>query len=464
MKRKQEYQNKWMDGIGEIADSYVLEAVNYSKQKRMSGEYLKVAAIIFLCICASMSILLYRGNLSMEDNQKTVSVGDGQKADSVGDGQKMDSAKEEGSASKQTGKYTGSLTTFVYGWAAEIGQEEDEQELEEEVETGFSRYSPEMSNLPAIPFYFKHSGDEEKIDIKVSASLGVLQKYKVEKGIWNVSEEDQVLHCKCGEKIYWDPLQIYQDPEESVKNNLPLKGKECILTVEVFFDNVLREQKEITIGWNDNYFSNYILFLTSNKKIDTSQEAETAVSKSDDKKDSVAKKLPVYQYTGKDEIKKAIYNYVAADENGEFDSDLAGNDSDVLIPHLMKTYGRFDEGDHVVFFGHLCRMYYTKSGDILKSTGGESLTFKAVLQKEEEEYSVKEFEVAKSGGSRLWDSVKKMMKGYPEAEQALEKSLEGDDDVEEKERKRVIRQYVKDNDLKIRYYKDYGWDKVKLSD
>lgn len=40
MNMRHTLQNEWMDGIGEIADSYILEAVNYSKQKAVSGKYI----------------------------------------------------------------------------------------------------------------------------------------------------------------------------------------------------------------------------------------------------------------------------------------------------------------------------------------------------------------------------------------------------------------------------------------
>lgn len=53
------------------------------------------------------------------------------------------------------------------------------------------------------------------------------------------------------------------------------------------------------------------------------------------------------------------------------------------------------------------------------------------------------------------------MKGYPKARKRLDNSVY-DEEAREDERKRVIRQYVKSNGLVIRYYKDYGWDKVKL--
>ena len=56
MNMKNLFQDKLMDGIGEIADGYILEAVNYSKQKKMHRKYIGAAAAVFLCICAALSI------------------------------------------------------------------------------------------------------------------------------------------------------------------------------------------------------------------------------------------------------------------------------------------------------------------------------------------------------------------------------------------------------------------------
>lgn len=619
MSMKNISQDKWTDGIGEIADSYILEAINYSKQKKKSRGYIRVAAIIFVCICASVSVLVYRENLSTED------------------GQDISSVKEEENA--------GALSVIAYAATVEPGQgEEKGTKLEEDVEVHFSEYSPYMSHIPAMPFSFEYSGRGKEVEIKVSTDPGILQKYEVdENSAWHISEQSEVLYCKSGEKIYWSPTEGGQ--------------KKSVLTVEVFLDNVLQEKKEISIKgdetdsyytailtskegmesshrivdeamkftqrmgvyapdlliYNQDYlaFANLrgmliydlrkeklasvidlqemdcnnflsdrrntcvieenneiLLFNMESGKIeqnyyrcsfpngleepkiemlDTKGEKQMLKKKYEDyqknRRESnyqemyekyiekwssyseygicweneqgeqiqstllieysdIAKqeiyysilhenlekgtwekqklnidvavekgtgaisdveKLPEYQYTGKNEIKKAIYNYVPANAGEEIDKDMAKNNPGVLIPYLAETYGVFDKGDQVVFFGKIFFEYYTQVGDILYSMDGGSMTFKAVLQKKEEGYSVKKFKIAEGDGGLLMDSIKKLMKGYPEAKKALEAST-WDDDVAKKEKKRVISRYVKNNDLMIHYYKDYGWDKVKLSD
>lgn len=635
------WQDKWMDGIGDIADHYILEAVNYSGRNRKRRKYVGAAAVVFLCICMSVSVSLYRWN-AQRGEQREISMGQ----------------KDTGSK-KYSGHRTGGLSVIAYAAAAE-GEENKGEEgtaLEENVEVSFSEYSPLMSSVPDMPFSFEYSGDREAVEIKVSASSGILRKYKVDgNAAWHVSEESQELNCKSGEKIYWG----------STKDKL----NESTLTVEVFQDNVSLEKKEILIKWDEDAFcytamlknkegtpssqgiieeamkftqrmgvsapdllvcnQNYLAFANLKGMIIYDRKKERVASVIDlqemdcnnflsdsrhtcviaegneilffnikagrveknyyrcsflngleeprielldtkDKKQmlkekyrdyqknrresdyqemyekyiekwsfyseygirwkneqgeqvqstllieysdfekqeiyysvlhenldkgtwekqklninvsveegSGAEKLPVYQYTGKNQIKKVIYNYVSTGlpENKavynyvsidgwpeSFDElKAAKNDSCVLIPYIKSTYGTFDKGDNVVFFGDMCIEQYVKVGDILESMSGGGIYFKAVLEKEGEGYSVKKFQIAEGDGAMFWDSIIKLMKGYPKAQERLENSVRDEKEQEEaeEERKRVIRQYVKNNGLIIHYYKDYGWDKVKL--
>ena len=573
------------------------------------------------------------------------------------DGKKTDSFKQADNGSRQSKKNTEFLSVIAYAAAAEGEQKEEKgTKLEEDVEVFFSEYSPAMSNVPDMPFSFEYSGDGKVVEIKVSASVGMLRKYKTdENAAWHVSEESKVLNCKSGEKIYWKPAESEQ--------------KKSVLTIEVFLDNVLQEKKEISIKWDEAAFC-YTAILTSKEGVESSQEIideamkftqrtggyapdllvcnqdylafanlkgmiiydrrnekaasvinlqemdcnnflsdsrhtcviaekneilifnmkfgkieknyyrcsfpngleeprsemlETKGKKRMLKKKyqdyqkkrqesdyeemhekyiekwshyseygirwnneqgeqiqstmlveysnfekqeiyysvlqenlnqgtwekqklnidvtaeagSDAEKLPVYQYTGKNEIKKAIYNYVSTGlpENraiynhvsiydwSQKIENASKNDSDVLIPYLTNSYGVYDKGDSVVFFGNMIIEQYVQVGDILESMSGGEIYFKAVLEKEREGYSVKKFKIADRDGAELWDSIKKLMKGYPEAKKRLDASAsKWDEEKIEKERTRVIKQYVKNNGLIIRYYKDYGWDKVKLFD
>lgn len=615
-------RDQWLDELGEIADRYIIEAVNYSKPKRRFQKYIGAAALAFLCICGWMFVLGYNGNFP----PKT--------------GEGNPSTEQGGSGGKPTDIH-GGLSVIAYAAAAEGGHEKAEEEqgtkLEENVEVFFSEYSPLMSSVPAMPFSFVYNGTEVKI--KVSASAGRLRKYEIDReGVWHVSEENKVLYCKSGEKIYWEPAKSGQ--------------RESVLTVEAFQDNILLEKKEISIKWNEDTLC-YTAVLKSKEGIASSQgiideamkftqrvgvyapdllvcnrdylafanlkgmiiydrKRERAASVIDLQEmdcnnflsdsrhtcvfaeedeilffnmksgkieqnyyrcsfsdglekprimcfDSKGKekelkkkyeayrknwqesdyqkieekylekwdfhsehgirwkneqgermqstllveytdfaqqkicysvlqenlergtcekqklnidvaveeggdagKLPAYEYTGENEIKKAVYNYVAAhwDEGLDERYPLADGSS-VQIPYIVENYGVFHKGNQSIFFGNILLYQYVQVGDILESMSGGEMYVKVVLKKGEEGYSVKRFQAAEGDGGELLDSVRALMKGYPEARKRLDNSVY-DEEAREAERKRVIRQYVKSNGLVIRYYKDYGWDKVKL--
>lgn len=620
------WQDKWMDGIGDIADRYILEAVNYSGRNRKRRKYVGAAAVVFLCICMSVSASLYRWNAQRGEQRGTAM---GQK-DTGGE--------------KHSGHRTGGLSVIAYAAAAE-GEENKGEEgtaLEENVEVSFSEYSPLMSSVPDMPFSFAYSGNGKAVEIKVSASSGMLRKYKVDgNAAWHVSEESRELNCKSGEKIYWG----------STKDKI----NESTLAIEVFQDDVSLEKKEILIKWDEDAFcytamlknkegtassqgvigeamkftqrmgvyapdllvcnQDYLAFanlkgmliydrrkervasvidlqemdcnnfladsrhtcviaekdaiLLFNMKsgkveqnyyrcsfqngleeprielLDTKGKKQMLKEKYQDyqkirrksdyqemhekyieegdfygeygicwkneqgeqmhsillierddmdmrkiyysvlyenpdkgtwekqklninvsvEEESDAEKLPVYQYTGKNAVKKAVYNYVATHGDERFDELIPSeNGSYVLIPHIQKTYGTFDKGDSLVFFGDMWIEQYVQVGDILESMSGGQMYFKAVLEKSGKEYSIKKFQIAEGDGAMLWDSRQKLMKGYPKAKKRMENSGwdEKEQQAAEEERKRVIRQYVKNNGLIIHYYKDYGWDKVKL--
>ena len=63
-------------------------------------------------------------------------------------------------------------------------------------------------------------------------------------------------------------------------------------------------------------------------------------------------------------------------------------------------------------------------------------------------------------GSEYVKGIKEFCKGYPGM---ARKYFDYEGKEREEARTALIRMYVKDNDLDIKYYKDYGWDPVPVS-
>lgn len=168
-----------------------------------------------------------------------------------------------------------------------------------------------------------------------------------------------------------------------------------------------------------------------------------------------------FVYTGRDEVKRAVCNYIsdiAETDFGETDFHEAYN---ILIPVIEQEYGRFQKGKSLVCFMAVCVQDWWMTGNLLDAQAGGQFYAKFVLDREGDGYRVRKMKVAKGDGAMLQPSILRLMKGYSAARQ---KYLQGgwDRDRIKKETKKMIRMYVRQNGLDIKYYKEYGWNKVKI--
>ncbi len=82
------------------------------------------------------------------------------------------------------------------------------------------------------------------------------------------------------------------------------------------------------------------------------------------------------------------------------------------------------------------------------------------LKKENGDWQV--VQVERTGDGAYYQSgIEKFCEGYPEI---ARKFFDFDTNEKRREqiRKKLVKQYVKDNGLDIRYYHDFGWDPVEL--
>ncbi len=174
-------------------------------------------------------------------------------------------------------------------------------------------------------------------------------------------------------------------------------------------------------------------------------------------------KLPEFTYRGKDEIRSAIYNHLmAGDAYSVIYQEEDEQEGSICIPFIQYHYGTVKKKDKIVMFCAINTCSYIKTGDILEEMGGSVRDAKIVLEKNNGSYTVKQIDVVKGDGAKHFPALKKVLKGYPEL---IQDYLDFDFNKPytfRKEQRHVIRQYVKNNGLDIKYFKAYGWDKVKL--
>ena len=166
--------------------------------------------------------------------------------------------------------------------------------------------------------------------------------------------------------------------------------------------------------------------------------------------------LPEFQYTGEDPIEKAIYAYLKKD-----DSYWMPEEGGVQIP-MLYILARKRHGEEMRIFAFYMINGYVRTGQMLENVSGGSQVACFHLEKSGTEYLVTKINRVKEGGE-YEPSLKRMTSEYSGLYGKLKKRL--DEFSDEKEQQWIcshIADYVKKNNLDIKYYKEYGWDPVLI--
>lgn len=164
-------------------------------------------------------------------------------------------------------------------------------------------------------------------------------------------------------------------------------------------------------------------------------------------------KLPKFVYTGKDEIMRVICDYIVQHETTE--SNKPGS---VVIPAPI-IYDTVKTKNGVKVFGNFWSFAYYRNGNVLENDSGGEKPACFHLKKVNGAYQVTKVDET-GDGERYQKGIEEFCKGHPDIYQKY--FDEGNQKMLEQIRKKLIKQYVSDNQLDIRYYHDYGWDPVEL--
>ncbi len=162
--------------------------------------------------------------------------------------------------------------------------------------------------------------------------------------------------------------------------------------------------------------------------------------------------LTEYVYTGDNKAIEAIYNYLKPEYINMF-----GDDGQVYIPAYV-IYQEIDAGEEYLVFGDFTIYGYKLTGNILEAQSGAAMPGCAHLKRNGDGFEVISIEFA--GDGEQYDAdIKEFTKDYPEVyDMYFAYEPERDEDI----RREYIQMYVTDNNLNIEYYKDYGWDPIKI--
>lgn len=165
--------------------------------------------------------------------------------------------------------------------------------------------------------------------------------------------------------------------------------------------------------------------------------------------------LPEFVYTGDDMAVGAICDYLS-EEKGEFLEDGV-----VWIPEFV-IFKEVEVDEEYLVFGNFWSESYVQIGNILECEGGGEMPACFHLLQTENGYEVVSVERAGDGADNVKD-IKAFTKGY---KGLYDKYMDWEsiEIAREVARKTYIQMYVYENNLDMKYYKDYGGDPVEIFD
>lgn len=190
------------------------------------------------------------------------------------------------------------------------------------------------------------------------------------------------------------------------------------------------------------------LYTLSGKENQPDIQSEMVNLKTSDKI-KLNTKLPEYEYTGKDLRIKAVLDETKKRSDEDKEEGL------VTIP-MLNIYKIVETKSGAEVYANFWSETYYRYGNLLKNYSGGSYPGVMYLKKTKDGYRVTKTRYAEDGES-LERSIWKLCKGYPDVAIRMMK-----DSVTQNQRKKVLQKYVSQNKLKIKAYKEYGWQYVNL--
>lgn len=161
--------------------------------------------------------------------------------------------------------------------------------------------------------------------------------------------------------------------------------------------------------------------------------------------------LPEFVYSGDNKAIASICDYVKTDYYDSYASE-----GTLFMPAFV-IVKEVQEGDDYLVFGNFWSYGYMLNGRILEVSSGGEMPACFHLKATDEGYEVVEVERAGDGADYAKD-IREFTRNYP----GLYEEFSMTEEERTAARKEFLQMYIRDNNLDIEYYKDYGWDPVKI--
>ena len=130
---------------------------------------------------------------------------------------------------------------------------------------------------------------------------------------------------------------------------------------------------------------------------------------------------------------------------------------ELCIPTLMIVSAQEISADQAWVWGDFWIWWYNQEGDTLMTvSGGNHSGLMTVLQ-QDGKFKITSFEQTVDGAGND-ASARRIFRSHYDVYQ----NMHSNQDVREAVRREQLQEYVRSHNLNVKYYKDYGWDAVKL--
>ena len=349
-------------------------------------------------------------------------------------------------------------------------------------ETGMGQELPEGASvpLPEFAYIYDLSGLSASASALSSTDVqGDIQKLNTESISENIIENDDFLKrttdqneirkiCdrweKHAKKQFVDTFEQFQDADfldaDYEKQHGTSYSADSLYWNDTSGKNILsclvvdgESNYELYSKHEDGTISHEQLKMTViDEPSDTNSDTTDSTQQQDN---SDSDHLPEFSYSGDDGIMATLCEYLKQLDTSE---NYAHENNSVYIPAPI-IYGTVESGDNIYVFCNLWSYWYYRNGNTLECESGGEAPARLLLHPSSDAasgYEVTE-DLRTSDGSDYAAGIEAFCEGFPGmADRYFHSEMSDEDNI----RTELIRMYVQDNDLDIKYYKDYGWDPV----
>ncbi|MBR4917844.1 MAG: hypothetical protein IKZ52_01330 [Bacteroidales bacterium] len=130
---------------------------------------------------------------------------------------------------------------------------------------------------------------------------------------------------------------------------------------------------------------------------------------------------------------------------------------ELCIPVLMLVSTEEQNAQKALVWGDFWMFNYNLVGDTLKTVSGGNHSGSMTVQKQGDKLTVTSFEQTEDGAGNEASAKRIFGKHFD-----VYQNMHSNQDVREAVRKEQLKEYVKQHELNVRYYQDFGWDAVAL--